>query len=299
MFSMLSPDELEKLRKAGRIAAQALRIGMDMVADGVLLIDVAEETEGYIRSHGAKPAFPTNLSINEVAAHYTPCIGDRSRFEIGDVVKVDCGAHIDGFVGDTAGTVEVGTKNFTALIESSKKARDAVMEFIGDGCPINEIGKIVDSTISRDGFRPISNLAGHQIKPYNLHAGLSIPNVDDGNTDPVKAGMVIAIEPFATNGAGMIDSGKQSHIYKVMRDLPIADSDLKAFFDDMCQTVSSFPFCERWLDDPKTSVKVNKLKRHGLISSYTQMVEVRRGCVSQSEHTVYITGRKAEITTLP
>ena len=296
---MLNANELEKLRKAGRIAAQALQKGMDMVSDGVLLLDVAEEVEGYIRSHGAKPAFPTNLSINEVAAHYTPCIGDRTKFDIGDVVKVDCGAHIDGFVGDTAGTVEIGTKNFTSLIQASKDARDAVMEFIGDGCPINEIGKLVNSTIQRAGFQPIRNLSGHEIKPFNLHAGLSIPNVDDGNKDRVEEGMIIAIEPFATNGVGLIDSGKSSNIYKVMRNLPIADPDLKAFFDDMCQTVSTFPFCERWLDDPKTSAKVNKLMRHGLISRYAQCVERKRGCVSQWEHTVYVTGKKAEITTLP
>ena len=295
---MLSTDELEKLRKAGRIAAEALQIGMDMVDSGVLLLDVAEEVEGYIRSHGAKPAFPVNLSINEVAAHYTPSVGDRTKFDIGDVVKVDCGAHVDGFVGDTAGTVEVRTKNFTSLIQASKDARDSVMEFIGDGCPINEIGKLVNSTIQRSGFQPIRNLMGHEIRPYNLHAGLSIPNVDDGNTKTVEAGMVIAVEPFATNGAGIIDSGKPSNIYKVVRNLPIADPDLKAFYDDMCQTVSTFPFCERWLDDPKTSVKVNKLMRHGLILRYSQCIERKRGCVSQWEHTVYVAGKKAEITTL-
>jgi len=133
---MLSDTELEKLRKAGKIAAHAVQLGMDMVDDNVKLYDVAEEVEGYIRSHGAKPAFPCNLSINEVAAHYTPTPKDKLRFEVGDVVKVDAGAHIDGFVGDTAGTVEVRTKNFTNLIESAKKARDTVMEFIGDGCQL-------------------------------------------------------------------------------------------------------------------------------------------------------------------
>lgn len=296
---MLNGDELEKLRKAGRIAANALQIGMDMVDDGVLLYDVAEEVEGYIRSHGAKPAFPCNLSINHVAAHYTPTSKDKSKFDTGDVVKVDVGAHIDGFVGDTAGTVEVRTKNFTSLIESSKRARDSVMEFVGEGCPINEIGRIVDASIQRDGFRPIRNLCGHQITQYTLHAGLSIPNVDDGNTDHVERGMVLAIEPFATNGEGLTDSAKPGNIYRVARELPIADPELKEFFDIMYEEVRTFPFSERCLNDPKAGLKLNKLVRHGILTSYNQLIEVRKGCVTQSEHTVYVTGKKAEIMTLP
>jgi len=296
---MLSPDELAKLRKAGSVAAQALRKGMDMVAPGVRLSDVAVEVESFIRSHGARPAFPVNLSINEIAAHYTPTPNDRKVFDIGDVVKVDVGAHIDGFVGDTAGTVEAGTRNFTRLIEASRNARDAVMEFIGDGCPLNEIGKLVDSSIRRDGFLPISNLMGHQIKPFNLHAGLSVPNVDDRNKKPVEAGMVLAIEPFATNGGGEIKGVKLGNIYKVARKLPIADPELKAFFEELCAETTSFPFCERWFDHPKASVYINKLMRHGLVTGYAQLVEVKKGCVTQSEHTVYISGKKAEITTLP
>ena len=87
---MLNSEELEKLRKAGRIAANAREIGMSMVKEGVKLFDVAEEVEGYIKSHGCKLAFPCNISINEVAAHYTPSVNDKTVFEIGDVVKVDC-----------------------------------------------------------------------------------------------------------------------------------------------------------------------------------------------------------------
>jgi methionine aminopeptidase, type II len=295
---MLTDSELEKLRKAGRIAAQAVQLGMDMVDDNVKLYDVAEEVEGYIRSHGAKPAFPCNLSINEVAAHYTPTPKDKLRFEIGDVVKVDAGAHIDGFVGDTAGTVEVRTKNFTHLIESAKKARDTVMEFIGDGIQLKDIGRAVDSSIRSDGYRPIANLSGHQIVAYTLHAGLSIPNYDDGNTETVKKGMIIAVEPFATNGGGEIRPGKASNIYRIVRERPIEDPDLKIFFEDLKEEVSTFPFCERWLDDPKASQKINKLMRHGLISGYSQCIEVKGGCVTQWEHTVYIEGKRAEITTL-
>ncbi len=296
---MLKSDELEKLRKAGRISGEAREKGMSMVAEGVKLFDVAEEVEGYIRAHGCKLAFPCNISINEIAAHYTPSPNDKTIFDIGDVVKVDCGAQLDGYVGDTAGTVEVGTHRYADLINSSKKARDTVMEFIGEGCPINEIGTAVSMSIEGDGFKPIKNLTGHQIKAYNLHAGVSIPNYDDGNTDKLEAGMIIACEPFATNGEGMIVSGRPGNICRILRERPLADPELEDFFNYLKEEFSSFPFCARSCDDPKAAIKINKLIRHGLVSSYALLVEAKKGCVSQAEHTVYIGGKKGEITTLP
>lgn len=294
---MLDSEQLEKLRKAGRISGEARELGMSMVAEGVKLFDVAEEVEGFIKSHGCGLAFPCNISINEIAAHYTPSPNDKSMFEIGDVVKIDCGAHVDGYVGDTAGTVEVGTHRFRNLIASSQKARDTVMEFIGEGCPINEIGSAVDMSISADGFKPIVNLTGHQIMPYNLHAGLSIPNYDDGNTDCLKAGMIIACEPFATNGIGSIKSGRPGNICRILRERPIEDPQLKEFFEYVKEEFKTFPFCARSCDDPKAEVKINKLIRHGLFSSYALLVEEKGGCVTQAEHTVYINNGKAEITT--
>ena len=295
---MLTPEELEKLKRAGIIAAQALRIGMDMVAENVKLFDVAEEVESYIRKQGAKPSFPCNLSLNEVAAHYTPAPKDRTRFDIGDVVKVDVGTHIDGFVGDTAGTVEVGTRSFKGMIESSVRARDKVMEFISDGLPVNEVGKVVDSSIKQDGFRPITNLTGHEIKQYNLHAGLGIPSYDDRNTTQVRSGMIIAIEPFATNGQGLIRSGKFGNIYKIAKERPIADPEMKDFYDMIRKEFVTFPFCERWVDHPKAGPMLNKLARHGLVTTYMQCIEMKKGCVTQAEHTVYIDGKNALVTTL-
>jgi len=269
-----------------------------MVSEKTKLFDVAEAVESHIRKNGAKPAFPCNLSINDVAAHYTPCVNDKSRFEIGDVVKVDVGAHIDGFVGDTAGTVEVGTRSFRKMIESSVKARDAVMEFIGAGCPVNEIGRTVDATIRQDGFKPISNLTGHEIKKYNLHSGLSIPNVNDNNRTLIKPGMILAVEPFATNGHGMIKAAKPGNIYKIAPERPIGDKEMKEFYDMIAKDFVTFPFCERWIDNPKAGPLLNKLLRHGLITMYPQLTEMKKGCVTQSEHTVYIDEKSTIVTTL-
>lgn len=296
---MLTNEELSKLRKAGEVAAIARGKGMDMVAAGVKLYDVAQEVEGYIRSKGCGLAFPCNISINEVAAHYTPCVNDTKVFQIGDVVKVDCGAEVDGFVGDTAGTVEVGTKKYRSLVEASKRARDTVAEFVGAGTPIGEIGRVVETTMAQDGFKPIRNLCGHEIKPYNLHAGVSIPNYYDGDQKKLVLGMVVAIEPFATNGGGAVTDGPPGNIVRIIREKKIEDPKAQEFFEYAKKEFKTFPFCARSCDFPDAEKHVKNLVRHGVLSSYSQMVEVRKGIVSQHEHTFYIAGERAEVTTLP
>ena len=296
---MLTEDQLTKLRTAGKVAGAARELGLSMVKEGVKLYDVAQEVEGYIREHGCGLAFPCNISINEVAAHYTPSCTDKKVFELGDVVKVDCGAHLDGYVGDTAGTVEVGTNAYASLIEASKNARNTVAEFIGDGIPLSEIGKAVEMTINRMGFVPISNLCGHQIEPYNLHAGLSVPSYDNGSKETVKAGMVVAVEPFATNGAGEVRNGKPGNIVRFVRDRKIADPKAAEFIEYVKEEFSTFPFCARSCDFPDAEKHVRALVRHGVLSSYAELVEAKGGIVTQHEYTFYIGGPRGEVTTLP
>jgi len=296
---MLTDEELSKLRKAGETASAARTLGMDMVKEGVKLFDVAQEVEGYIRKKGCGLAFPCNISINEVAAHYTPGVDDKKVFQLGDVVKVDCGAHLDGYVGDTAGTVEVGTKNYRNLIEAAKRARDTVAEIVAAGIPIGEIGRAAEIAMSQGGYRPIRNLCGHQIKPYNLHAGVSIPSFSDGNTTRLVPGMVIAIEPFATNGAGFVTNGPQGNIVRMVREKKLSDPKAHEFLEYVKGEFRTFPFCARSCDFPDAEKYVKDLLRHGVLSGYAQLIEAKKGIVSQFEHTFYVTSGKAEVTTLP
>ena len=197
-------------------------------------------------------------------------------FQVGDVVKVDCGAELDGYVGDTAGTVEVGTNTYRDLVEISKTARNTVAEFIGDGVPLGEIGRAVQMTIEGKGFHPIVNLCGHQIEQYKLHAGMSVPSYASGEETQIKAGMIVAVEPFATNGPKT-----------------------QEFFDYVKGEFKTFPFCARSCDFPDAEKHVRTLIRHGVLSSYAQLVEVDGGIVSQHEYTFYIDGKRGEVTTLP
>ncbi len=296
---MLTEDQLAKLRTAGKVSGAARELGLSMVKEGVKLYDVAQEVEGYIRDHGCGLAFPCNISINDVAAHYTPSCNDKRVFELGDVVKVDCGAELDGYVGDTAGTVEVGTNAYKDLVEISKTARNTVAEFIGDGIPLGEIGKAVEMTITNAGFTPITNLCGHQIEPYNLHAGLSVPSYANGSDVKIQSGMVVAIGPFATNGAGEVRNGKPGNIVRIARERKIADPKATEFFEYVKEEFKTFPFCARSCDFPDAEKHVKNLVRHGVLSSYAELVEVKGGIVSQHEYTFYIDGNRGEVTTLP
>ena len=296
---MLSSDDLEKLRKAGRVSGEARELGMSLVAEGVKLYDVAQEVEGYIRAHGCGLAFPCNISRNEMAAHYTPSCNDKSVFELGDVVKIDCGAELDGFVGDTAGTVEVGTKRYTELIESSKRARNTVAEFIGDGVTLGEIGRTVEMSMKRDGFVPIENLCGHQIDRYELHAGMSVPSYDSGSTELIKAGMTVAIEPFATDGKGYVRDGKFGNIVRIARDRPLSDPKSQEFLDYVKEEFHQFPFCARSCDFPDAEKHVRNLMRHGVLAGFATLIEAGSGMVSQHEYTFSIDGKRGEVTTLP
>jgi methionyl aminopeptidase len=244
-------------------------------------------------------AFPTNLSINDVAAHFSPNLHDDMRFSQGDVVKVDVGAHVDGFIGDTAATVEVGTKNWTDLINASARALTFATEMIADGTPVNAIGGAVERSIKESGFRPVVNLNGHEMKQYNLHAGLSIPNFDDGTTTKVRDGMIIAVEPFATNGAGSVDNAKAGNIYRIIRDRQLKDAETMRLFERIKTEYSSLPFCERWCQklDKDAPYLLKNMFRHGVIMSYPMLREVKHGLVSQMEHTLVIVNNRCEITT--
>ncbi len=295
----MNDDILEKVRRAGAIAAEARKLGAGMVDEGVTLLSVAEEVEAFLVRKGARPAFPTNLSINEQAAHYTPRSDDKLTFKKGDVVKVDVGAHVDGYIGDTAQTVEVRTKNWTNLINASAKALAMAVETVSEGVAVGAISGTIERAIKSEGFLPVTNLTGHGLGCYHLHAGLTIANYDDGNATKLKKDMMIAIEPFATNGAGEVRNSKPGNIYRILRDREVKDDGAKKMFEAIKENFNGLPFCERWCTalDPKAQVHLKTLVRHGILYAYPVLTEINGGMVSQTEHTVVLNGYKAEVTT--
>lgn len=297
---LLDEHALDCIRKAGRLSSEARELGRSLVAEGVRLREVAESMELHILEHGGRLAFPVNISLNDMAAHFTPNSNDDTVFKAGDLAKLDVGAHVDGWLGDTATTVEVGTRNWQPLVQASERALQMALEVAHEGVSVATIGGVVERSIKEAGFRPVMNLSGHEMKRYNLHAGLSIPNYNDGTLTKVGGNMLLAIEPFATNGHGQVTNGRSGNIYRVLRDRSLRDPEADKLFQLIKQEFTTLPFCERWCDrlQPNSGPILRTLHRHGVISTYPVLSEVKQGMVSQAEHTVLIGNGRNEVTTI-
>ncbi|UCE73444.1 MAG: type II methionyl aminopeptidase [Methanomassiliicoccales archaeon] len=295
----MDEETIEKYRKAGKIAKAAREYGASKVKEGVLLFDVAEYVEEFIWKQGGRPAFPINLALNDAAAHFTPGLGDDTIFQKGDVVKLDVGVQVDGYIGDTAVTIEVGTNHWGDLIRATEEALEAAIGLMKPNARVDDVGAAIQRIIESHNFVPIENLTGHSMERYKLHAGLSVPNVMGEGSGIVKAQDVIAIEPFATNGAGMVDGKKGGNIYRLIKPRPIGGRELKALIKHINENYSSLPFSERWCHkyDKKAKQHIRKLLRAQVVYSYPLLKDVGGGIVAQSEHTVIITEDGCEIIT--
>ena len=293
-------DKLEKWKEAGKLAHDALHFGEKLIEEGKSMLDITERIENYVYDNGGKLAFPTNLAINNVGAHWTPSTKTTEKFQKGDLVKLDVGVHIDGYIGDNALTVEVGTEKYGKLIDTSREALNAAIEVAGPGINVGMIGYAVQTTIENRGYKPIANLTGHGIKRYNLHSGISVPNVEENGGAVLKPGDIIAIEPFVTDGAGRVGGKRNSNIYHVRQVRNIRDEKAAEMIDEIQHRYKGLPFAERWLHDIQTNDATNsltKLMRAGIISYYPVLDELGKGMVAQSEHTVLITNSGSEVLT--
>ena len=294
----MDPDVRAWLHEAGRVSREAKERAMEMVAEGVLLLDVAEEIEGIMRKRGLRPAFPTCISIDHVAAHYSPTHDDALRFRRGNVVKLDLGAQRDGWIADTAATVEVGTRNWSRLISASELALQTAIEAVQPGVETRLLGEGIRRAIEANGYKPIRNLAGHPVERYVLHAGKSVPNIPRGH-DVLEEGEVVAIEPFSSSGAGEVDGRRTGNIYRVLRTKPVKDPALNEFLQACAAEFTTLPFAERWAYalNPKAPALLNHLLRTGAVMTYPALLDVGGGIVAQTEHTMIVTADGADVTT--
>lgn len=288
-----------KYRKAGKIAGEAREYGISLVKENTLLLDVAEKIEKYIIEKGAKPAFPVNIGINDVAAHYTPRHDDKSFFRKGDVVKIDVGAHVDGYIGDTAGTVEVGTNRYKNMIKASKEALSVAVELIKPDVGLSVVGAGIETTIRSYNFVSVENLTGHSLKQYRLHAGKSVPNISNDVKEKIKKDDVLAVEPFATNGAGRVGGRIMGNIYRLAMDREPGTENGKKLLKYVKENFGVLPFAERWCRDKVDNAEIvlRKLMRAMIITGYPVLREINKGIVTQAEHTVIVTENGCEVIT--
>lgn len=279
----------EKIIKAGEINSEVKKYAKSIIQKGMPLLEIANNIENKIIELGGKIAFPTSLGIDEIAAHYTPSYNEDTLAR--GLLKVDIGVHIDGWISDSAFSIDLeDDEENKKLIESSEKALENAISVAKEGIPMNEIGKVIQNTIEDYGFTPIVNLNGHQIKRYNLHAGLTIPNTEKGNRSQLLKGLY-AIEPFSTNGSGKVHDGKNSGIYLLIENKKPRNSISRKILAYIQEEYNNLPFCSRWIYNQfgsKGLLALRELENIGNLHHFPQLVENSGSKVSQAEHTILI-----------
>ena len=294
----MDDETIAKYREAGRIAGRARDIARSLVGEGAGMLDVVNEAETFILENGGGLAFPVNLSIDNEAAHFTPRSTDGSAvFRKGQLVKIDVGAHVDGFIADTATTVEVGSNVWTHLIRASEKALEAAIETIGEA-PLSTIGRSIQDTIQGFGYEPVENLTGHSLDRYELHAGISVPNVERAIAGNVPLGTAIAIEPFASTGTAKVSGKVLGNIYIFKKEVRLKSPDavqLQRFLMGR----PALPFSERACSRVSANVQRSLailMRRRG-IYGYPVLADEPGSMVSQAEHTVLVLDGERIVTT--
>lgn len=291
----MESTEYTSYQKAGKIAQEVVKLLKAETKPGVSLLEIAEKGEAKIRELGGKIAFPINISMNEIGAHYTPVPQDKTILG-DDIIKIDLGAHVNGFIADTAFTLDF-TGDYTDMLNANEAALDAALKLAKPGTNVSEIGKVIQQTINDAGYKPIVNLSGHSLGQYRIHAGLNVPNIETGDA-VLKEGMVIAIEPFATDGEGKVTDSPESVIFRYLEDKPVRLREAKMLLKIAKERFGGLPFATRWLKLPpiKLRLALNQLIQANAIYSYPILMEKSKGKISQFEHTVIVKD-KPEITT--
>lgn len=298
----------EKLLQAGKIASEALAFSCSLVKQGESLLAIAEAGEKKILELGGKPAFPLNISINHHAAHYTPSLDDVSLIPELALVKIDLGAHVDGYVADNASTVLVGyDENLQRLIDSAKAGLQAAINTAKAGIRIWNISKAISSAMHQMKTRPIENLTGHSIEQFNLHAGVSVPSVTHSAnrvaSSRLQKNMVVAIEPFATHSRNpLVDNLEPGHIFGFVPQRNPKNPKLRSLFSQMKIEFAQLPFASRWMTElvelRQVMHTLNQLTREGCIHNYS-VLGLRDGSpIAQAEHTIIVEKQGCTVTTL-
>ncbi len=283
----------KKIIQAGKIVSDVKKYIKPQIKKDMPLIEIAEKIESKIKELGGKPAFPVNLSINEIAAHYTPNHNDETLAH--GLLKIDFGAHIDGWTADNAFSIDLENSDENKkLISASRKALEKALEIFEKNIEFKEIGKIIESNISSSGFSPIVNLSGHSMEQWELHSGITVPNIDNRNSKKIEKGLY-AIEPFATSGKGKIKEGKPSGIYQLIDEKNPRSSLSREILAFIMEEYQTLPFCSRWIVKEfgtKALFALRELEANKNLHHFPQLIEISGAKVSQSEETIFLDDRK-------
>ena len=283
---------LDSYLKAGKVASDVREAARRKNHIGSSLLEICQNVESQIKERNAAPAFPVNVSLNEIAAHYTAEPNDPTLVKEGDVLKIDIGVHVDGYIADTAVTVCYEPK-YDPLIRAAEAALGEAVRMARANTKAGDIGKTIESTITKYGFKPIQNLSGHSLQQYTVHAGKSIPNIwTRGSSLSLIANEAYAIEPFVTTreGQGVVYEGKVRNIFGISSRKPIKDKEADDMLEMIWNRYRTLPFALRWLMDKYDEKEGRRileiLVKKKNVHAYPILVEGQGKTVVQAEHTI-------------
>ncbi|MHA1266137.1 MAG: type II methionyl aminopeptidase [Candidatus Helarchaeota archaeon] len=300
---MIDKELLEKYREAGRVLSVALEKGKEKVQPGVKLLDITRYIEEeLIKKKGYSPAFPLNIGINEITAHYSCPREDPSTVPDECLIKLDMGVHIDGCTTDMAISVQVGTDIYQKLIDAAEAGLRTAIKTIKAGVFVSEVATKVEEAIRSFGVQPISNLSGHMMKVYQLHGGVSVPSVkcrDPSNNYQFQLGDIFAIEPFTTikSAAGFVKNSPEVYIYSLLkRKIKNCPTKVTRIVNKIWGERRHLPFAMRWYN-PIPAPIINRLKNQQVLQGYPVLIEASNNPVAQAEKTLVVLKNHCEILT--
>jgi len=290
--------KIDDWKKAGIIAATALAFGRELVVLGAKAVDICNAVDAKIIELGAKPAFPTQISIGAIAAHFCPESDDETVMPK-SVISLDCGAEVNGAIGDNAVSVDL-TGEHDELIQASRDALAAAIDFIKPGVTTGEIGEVIETAIKARGFNPVANLSGHGLDYHTIHTKPTIPNYANGSDFIITEGIVFAIEPFASTGSGRVIEAGEATIFSQLATKPVRTPGDR-LVQDAISKFEGMPFTTRNLTKTipafKVKMALKNLQRLHALHPHPPLVDSGKGMVSQAEHSVIVTADGCEILT--
>jgi len=289
----MEDEVIEKYKQAGAILKKAQELAKELVKPGASVLEITEKIEGKIKKEGGGIGFPLNVSINENAAHFTPDLNCDLKIKDDDLVKIDIGVHVDGYIADSAITLSMNNcEEHKNLIKAAEAGLKAALDIAKPGVTLGELGTAIEEAIKSFDVVPIANLTGHTLEQYKLHAGISVPNIKNESEIKLEEGTAVAIEPFSTNGDGRVSDAKDVYIYEYLQDKPTRNREARKILEMAKNQFGGLPFAIRWVEKEfgklKARMAMQELAKNKALYQYPVLREKAPGLVAQAEHTVLI-----------
>ena len=295
--------QIEDYIKAGKIAGEVRENVRKKDWIGKTVEEICDYAESEIIKRGAKCAFPVNTSLNEIAAHYTAEPNDAKTVSDSDLIKIDLGAQINGYIADTAVTVNYN-QEYDSLVQAAENALEAAMSMIKSGVKSKDVGRKIQNTIQDMGFKPIANLSGHSLDQYTIHAGKTVPNMWSIGSFDFSENQAYACEPFVTakNGLGFVRNGKIKNIFALSSRKRTKDDEVDKVQEYIWNNFNMLPFALRWLlnewEEKEARRLLDILIKKKVVKAYAILVEASGKTVAQAEHTFIPNQTGVTVTTI-